>query len=57
MKTKNMNVNFHMSTGEWNARDNGKIIAKGRGITSAALFQKEWRETQSKPIRFNLYEW
>ena len=52
METKNMNINFDMDTGYWTARNNGEVIGEGKGIVSAALFEKKWKENNTKPVKF-----
>lgn len=54
--TKNININYNFATGEWTARDNGEIIAKGEGIDSAAQCEKALKAEGRKPVKFN-WKW
>ena len=54
--TKYININYNFATGEWTARDNGEIIAKGEGISSAAQCEKALKAEERKPVKFN-WKW
>ena len=40
-ESKNVNINFDLDTGFWNVRNNGEIIAQGRGLDSVSEFQRD----------------
>lgn len=54
--TKTISINYNFATGEWVARDNGEIIAKGEGISSASQCEKALKAKGQKPVRFN-WKW
>ena len=48
--TKNINARYNYDTGMWTIRDNGEVVAEGKGYLDYIDAVKEVKETATKKV-------